>query len=278
MKKGWMEGKRGVIMGLANEYSLAYGISKYLYQEGAKLAFTYQGDAIYKRIKPIAKSFNSDVLFPCDVSDSKDIKKVFKNIKESWGSIDFVLHSIAFAEKDDLKGRYIDTPRENFLKSLDISCYSFTKICKEAAPLMINGGAFLTLSYYGAEKVIPHYNIMGVAKAALEASVKYLAVDLGSLNIRVNALSAGPAKTLASSAIGDFKYILKWNCYNSPLKRNTTLDDVGRAGFYLLSDLSSGVTGEVHHVDSGYHVVGMKSADAPDLTVQKSCSNDPKKA
>lgn len=262
-----MQGKRGVILGLANEYSLAWGISKMLVAQGAKLAFTYPSDAMKKRVIPLAESLGSAICVPCDVSKEGEIEAAFAEIKKEWGTIDFVLHSLAFSDKEELKGGYIDTSRANFLNSLDISCYSFTNVCRVAANMMNPGGAFLTLTYYGAEKVMPHYNVMGVAKAALEASVRYLSVDLGARNIRVNALSAGPAKTLASSGIGDFRYILQWNQYNAPLKRNITLDDVGGAGLYLLSSLSSGVTGEIHHVDAGYHVVGMKAVDAPDITV-----------
>jgi len=263
----FMKGKRGVIMGLANDHSLAWGISKALAEQGAELAFTYQTESLFKRVQPLATQLNSDCLIQCDVSQSGQVAEAFEKIGQKWGSIDFVLHSLAYSDKEELKGKYVATSRANFLNSLDISCYSFTEVCREASKYMPNGGAFLTLTYYGAERVMPHYNVMGVAKAALEASVRYLAVDLGGQNIRVNALSAGPAKTLASSGIGDFRYILKWNQYNSPLKRNITLEDVGGAGLYLLSQLSSGVTGEVHHVDAGYHVVGMKAVDAPDISV-----------
>lgn len=262
-----MQGKRGVVMGLANDHSLAWGISKALAQQGAELAFTYQVEALKKRILPLAEMLGSDFCIPCDVSQSGHIEKAFTEVSKKWPKIDFVVHSLAFSDKEELKGQYLDTSRSNFLNSLDISCYSFTEICREASKLMTDGGSFLTLTYYGAERVMPHYNVMGVAKAALEASVRYLAADLGGKNIRVNAISAGPAKTLASSGIGDFRYILKWNQYNAPLKRNITLEDVGGAGLYLLSSLSSGVTGEVHHVDAGYHVVGMKAVDAPDISV-----------
>jgi enoyl-[acyl-carrier protein] reductase I len=261
-----MAGKRGVIMGLANDHSLAYGITKALAEHGAEIAFTYQSDTLAKRVAPLAASFGSDFLIECDVSKEGHIKTAFEKIKEKWGTIDFVVHSLAYSDKDELKGQYLSTSKANFLNSLDISCYSFTEICREGSAIMNEGGAFLTLSYYGAEKVMPHYNVMGVAKAALEASVRYLAVDLGGRNIRVNAISAGPVKTLAASGIGDFHHILKWNLYNSPLKRNTSQDDLGGAGLYLLSHLSSGVTGEIHHVDSGYHVVGMKAVDAPDIS------------
>ncbi|MCX7337960.1 MAG: enoyl-ACP reductase FabI [Alphaproteobacteria bacterium] len=262
-----MQGKRGVIMGVANDLSLAWGISKALASQGAELAFTYQSDALLKRITPLAESLGSDTVLQCDVTQEGQVAQTFSEIGKKWGTIDFVVHSLAFADKEELKGRYADTSRSNFLNSLDISCYSFTEVCREASKLMPDGGSFVTLTYYGAERVMPHYNVMGVAKAALEASVRYLAVDLGGQNIRVNALSAGPVKTLAASGIGDFRYILKWNQHNSPLKRNTTLEDVGGAGLYLLSNLSSGVTGETHHVDSGYHVVGMKAVDAPDISI-----------
>lgn len=262
-----MVGKRGLIMGMANDHSLAWGISKALSEAGAELAFTYQVDSLHKRIAPLAASLNSDILIQCDVSEDNSIPKAFEQLRTHWDSIDFVVHSLAFADKNELKGGYIDTSRANFLNSLDISCYSFTETCREAAKMMNDGGSFLTLTYYGAEKVMPHYNVMGVAKAALEASVRYLSVDLGGRQIRVNAISAGPAKTLAAAGIGDFRYILKWNQYNSPLKRNITLEDVGGSALYMLSDLSKGVTGTVHHVDSGYHVVGMKAVDAPDISV-----------
>lgn len=264
-----MRGKKGLIMGIANEHSLGFGIAKMLFEHGAQLAFTYQNDILLKRISPIASSFGSSLLIPCDVSSDDSIPQTFEKIRNEWGELDFVVHSLAFSDKEELKGRYINTSKQNFSSSLAISCYSFTQVCREASPLMKRGGSFLTLTYYGAEKVMPHYNVMGVAKAALEASVRYLAVDLGGQNIRVNALSAGPIKTLAASGIGDLRYILKWNLYNAPLKRNVTIHDVGGAGLYLLSDLSSGVTGEVHHVDAGYHVVGMKAVDAPDISVVK---------
>jgi enoyl-[acyl-carrier protein] reductase I len=265
-----MEGKRGLIMGLANDYSLAWGISKALAEHGAELAFTYQTDGLKKRIVPLAESLGSNFLLPCDVSEPNAVSTTFQDLAKKWPTIDFVVHSLAFSDKEELKGKYVNTSRANFLNSLDISCYSFTEVCREASALMPHGGSLLTLTYYGAEKVMPHYNVMGVAKAALEASVRYLAVDLGDCNIRVNAISAGPVKTLAASGIGDFRYILKWNQYNSPLKRNITIEDVGGSALYLLSNLASGVTGEVHHVDCGYHVVGMKSVDAPDITVEKS--------
>ncbi len=262
-----MAGKRGIIMGVANDRSLAWGIAQQLHEQGAEIAFTYLGDALKKRVEPLAKSLGFDVILPCNVSEESDIKAVFQSLKEKWGKIDFVVHAIGFSDKNELKGSYSNTSRDNFLMTLDISCYSFTAIAREAAPLMSEGGSLLTLTYYGAEKVVPHYNVMGVAKAALEASVRYLAVDLGAQNIRVNALSAGPVKTLAASGIGDFRYILKWNELNSPLKRNIGIDEVGKSALYLLSDLSSGVTGETHHVDCGYHTVGMKAPDAPDIAL-----------
>jgi enoyl-[acyl-carrier protein] reductase I len=263
---GLMAGKKGLIMGVANDRSIAWGIAKQVADAGAELAFTFQGEALQKRVVPLAQSVGSDLVLPCDVTDDASMDAVFKTLGERWGKLDFVLHAIAFSDKDELKGQYLDTSPGNFAKSLDISCYSFTAVARRAADLMTGSGSLLTLSYHGAEKVIPHYNVMGVAKAALEASVRYLAVDLGGRNIRVNAISAGPMKTLAASGIGDFRYILKWNEYNSPLKRNVTLEDVGKSGLYLLSDLSSGVTGEIHHVDCGYHVVGMKAVDAPDIS------------
>jgi enoyl-[acyl-carrier protein] reductase I len=262
-----MQGKRGLIMGLANDHSLAWGISQALHQQGAQLAFTYQSELMRKRVEPLAQSLDSTLLYECDVSQDGHVKRVFDEIGRTWGKIDFVLHSLAFANKENLNGHYYDISRQDFAMAMDVSCYSFTQVCREAAPLMNEGGALLTLTYYGAEKVMPHYNIMGVAKAALEASVRYLAMDMGQQGVRVNALSAGPAKTLAASGIGDFRYILKWNQYNSPMRRNITLEDVGGSGLYLLSPLSSGVTGEIHHVDAGYHVVGMKCTDAPDISV-----------
>ena len=267
MTKGIMEGKRGLIMGVANDKSLAWGIAHNLYKQGAELAFTYQGEILEKRVRPLAESVGSDFIIPCDVSNEENLDETFEALSKRWGKIDFVLHAIAFSDKEELKGPYFDTSKKNFTMALDISCYSFTSVCRRALPLMSEGGSLLTLSYYGAEKVMPHYNVMGVAKAALEASVKYLAVDLGKYNVRVNALSAGPARTLASSGIGDFNYILKWNQYNSPLRRNVLLDEVGKSGLYLLSDLASAVTGEIHHVDCGYNVVGMKSIDAPDISI-----------
>jgi enoyl-[acyl-carrier protein] reductase I len=262
-----MAGKKGLIMGVANERSIAWGIAKTVSAHGAELAFTYQGEALEKRVRPLAASINSGVVFPCDVADSATLDALFRALGERWGGLDFVVHAIAYSDKEELKGRYLDTSPDNFARTMQISCYSFTDVCRRAAALMTGGGSLLTLSYFGAERVMPHYNVMGVAKAALEASVRYLAEDLGKHRIRVNALSAGPMKTLASSAIGDFRYILKWNEYNSPLRRNVTLDDIGGAGLYLLSGLASGVTGEIHHVDCGYNVVGMKAVDAPDISV-----------
>lgn len=264
-----MKGKRGLIMGVANDKSLAWGITEHLAAQGAEIAFTYQGEALEKRVRPLAQSIGSDTLLECDVTDHASIDAVFETLEKKWGSLDFVVHAIAYADKNELKGKYVDTTLPNFLNSMNISCYSFTAVAKRAYPLMKNGGSMVTLSYLGAERVVPHYNVMGVAKAALEASVRYLAVDLGEYNIRVNALSAGPVRTLAAAGIGDFRYILKWNEYNSPLRRNTTLGDVGGAGLFLLSDLGSGTTGECLHVDSGYHVVGMKRPDAPDISINK---------
>ena len=262
-----MQGKRGLIMGLANDKSLAWGIAKHLADHGAQLAFTYQGEALGKRVKPLAKQLGSDITLECDVSDMDALDATFDALKQRWDTLDFVVHAIGFSDKSELRGKFVDTSLDNFLVTMNISAYSFVAVTKRAAEMMPEtGGSILTLTYYGAEKVMPHYNVMGVAKAALETSVRYLANDLGSRNIRVNAISAGPVKTLAASGIGDFRYILKWNEYNSPLRRTTTLDDVGGSGVYFLSDLSSGVTGEVHHVDSGYHVVGMKQVDAPDIS------------
>ena len=257
-----MAGKRGLIMGVANDRSIAWGIASAVSAQGAELAFTFQGEALAKRVRPLAESVGSDIVLPCDVTDDASIDAVFAEIEARWGGLDFLVHAIAYSDKEELKGKYVDTSRDNFVKSLDISCYSFTALARRAVPLMNDGGSLLTLTYCGAERVMPHYNVMGVAKAALEASVRYLAADLGEQNIRVNAISAGPIKTLAASAIGDFRYILKWNEYNSPLHRNVDTDQVGGAALYLLSDLSSAVTGEVHHVDSGYHVVGMMSTQA----------------
>lgn len=264
---GLMAGKRGLIMGLANQKSIAWGIAQACAEQGAELAFTFQGEALEKRVRPLAASVGSDIVVPCDVTDFDSIDATFATLEEKWGKLDFVLHAIAFADKSELDGRYVDTTFGNFQMSMNISCYSFTAVAQRAEKMMTDGGSLLTLTYYGAEKVMPHYNVMGVAKAALETSVKYMAMDLGPKNIRVNSLSAGPMKTLAASGIGDFRYILKWNELNSPLRRNVSQDDVGKSGMYLLSDLSSGVTGECHHVDCGYHVVGMKAEDAPDIDV-----------
>ena len=263
---GLMHGKRGLIMGLANDKSLAWGIAKKLAEHGAELAFSYQGDALKKRVEPLAAQLGSDFVFECDVSDMTALDAAFDTLKSRWETLDFVVHAIGFSDKSELRGHYLDTSLDNFLMTMNISAYSLVAVSKRAVEMMPeSGGSIITLTYYGAEKVIPHYNVMGVAKAALETSVQYLANDLGPRNIRVNALSAGPVKTLAASGIGDFRYILKWNELNAPLRRNITIDDVGGAGLYLLSDLSSGVTGEVHHVDAGYHLVGMKQEDAPDI-------------
>ncbi|HXP29641.1 MAG TPA: enoyl-ACP reductase FabI [Stellaceae bacterium] len=265
--KPLMAGKRGLIMGVANDRSIAWGIAKAVHAQGAELAFTHQGESFAKRVRPLAESVGSSLVIDCDVGDEVSVAAVFETLGRAWQRLDFLVHAIAYSDPNELKGRYVDTSRANFLRTMEISCYSFTDLCRRAAPLMSDGGSLLTLSYLGAERVMPHYNVMGVAKAALEASVRYLAVDLGGQNIRVNAISAGPIKTLAASGIGDFRYILKWNQYNSPLKRNVSIEEVGSAGLYLLSDLGAGVTGEVHHVDCGYHVVGMKAVDAPDISV-----------
>jgi enoyl-[acyl-carrier protein] reductase I len=262
-----MQGKRGLIMGLANDRSLAWGIARKLAEQGAQLAFSYQGEALEKRVRPLAEQLGSDTLIDCDVSDMASLDRTFAVLAAKWPTIDFIVHAIGFSDKNELRGRYADTSLDNFLMTMNISVYSFVAVAKRAAAMMPNGGSLLTLSYYGAEKVIPHYNVMGVAKAALETSVQYLAVDLGRDNIRVNAISAGPIKTLAASGIGDFRLILKWNELNAPLKRNVTIEDVGGAGLYLLSDLASGVTGETHHVDAGYNVIGMKAEDAPDISL-----------
>ncbi|WP_315785925.1 MULTISPECIES: enoyl-ACP reductase FabI [unclassified Bradyrhizobium] len=267
---GLMQGKRGVVLGVANNRSIAWGIAKAARAAGAEIALTYQGDALKKRVEPLAAEFGGLVLGHCDVTDPATVDAVFDVLKEKWGKIDFVVHAIAFSDKDQLDGRYIETTQDNFSKSMLISCYSLTAIAQRAEKLMTDGGSIITLTYYGAEKWMPHYNVMGVAKAALEASVRYLAADLGEKNIRVNAISAGPIKTLAASGIGDFRYILKWNEYNAPLRRTVTIDEVGDSALYLLSDLSRGVTGEVHHVDSGYHVVGMKRPEAPDISLSNS--------
>lgn len=260
-----LRGKRGLIMGVANAKSLAWGIAQYASAQGAELAFTYQGDALKKRVEPLAESLGHPITLPCDVTNTASLDETFSTLADKWGRLDFVVHAIAYSDKNQLTGKYIDTSLDNFLMTMDISCYSFTAVAKRASALMTDGGSLITLTYAGSERVMPHYNVMGVAKAALEASVRYLAVDLGNQNIRVNAISAGPVRTLAAAGIGDFRYILKWNEYNSPLKRNTTLADVGGAGVFLLSELGSGTTGEVLHVDSGYHVVGMKAIDAPDI-------------
>ncbi|MFL0672347.1 MAG: enoyl-ACP reductase FabI [Erythrobacter sp.] len=265
---GLMAGKRGLIMGLANDKSLAWGIAKKLAEQGAELAFSYQGEALAKRVIPLAQQLGSDFTFECDVSDMASLDAAFATLQARWDSLDFVVHAIGFSDKNELRGKYVDTSLENFLLTMNISAYSLVAVTQRAAAMMPeSGGAILTLSYYGAEKVVPHYNVMGVAKAALETSVKYLANDLGPRNIRVNAISAGPIKTLAASGIGDFRYILKWNELNAPLRRNVTIEDVGGAGLYLLSDLASGVTGETHHVDAGYHIIGMKQEDAPDIAL-----------
>ncbi|MGV6810702.1 MAG: enoyl-ACP reductase FabI [Brevirhabdus sp.] len=261
-----MSGKRGLIMGLANDKSIAWGIAKALADQGAELAFSYQGEALKKRVGPLAEQVGSDFVVECDVNDEASVDALFAEIESRWGKMDFIVHAIGFSDKGELRGRYVDTTRGNFLTSMDISVYSFTAVVQRAEKLMTDGGSCLTLTYYGAEKVMPHYNVMGVAKAALEASVRYLAEDLGKKGIRVNAISAGTIKTLAASGIGDFRYIMKWNEYNSPLRRTVSQDEVGKSALYLLSDLGSGVTGEVHHVDAGYHVVGMKAVDAPDIS------------
>jgi enoyl-[acyl-carrier protein] reductase I len=264
-----MQGRRGLIMGVANDRSIAWAIARACAAQGAELAFTYQGEALEKRVRPLAASVGSDFIVPCDVASDDDMDAAFGAVEERWGKLDFFVHAVGFADKQYLRGRFLDTPREAFLQALDISCYSFAATGRRAAALMSEGGSLLTLSYLGAEKWVPHYNVMGVAKAALEASVRYMAADLGPDGIRVNAISAGPIKTLAASGIGDFRYILKWNQYNAPMERNVTLEEVGGAGLYLVSPLSTGVSGEVHHVDCGYHIVGMKNPDAPDLTIEK---------
>ncbi len=266
MSSQLMAGKRGLIMGLANNKSIAWGIARALADAGADLAFSYQGEALKKRVGPLAAQLGSDIVLPCDVSEEASIDDLFDALRARWDSLDFVVHAIGFSDKNELRGRYVDTTRENFRMSMDISVYSFTAVMQRAEKMMKNGGAALTMTYYGAEKVMPHYNVMGLAKAALEASVRYLAEDLGKDGIRVNAISAGPIKTLAASGIGDFRYIMKWNQYNSPLRRTVTIDDVGGAALFLLSDLGAGVTGEVVHVDAGYHAIGMKAVDAPDIT------------
>ena len=272
MSTNLMKGKRGLIMGLANDKSIAWGIAKACAEAGADLAFSYQGEQLKKRVDPLAAQLGSKLVVECDVSDEASMDQLFETLKAEWGNLDFVVHAIGFSDKNELRGRYVDTSRANFNMSMDISVYSFTAVCQRAAAMMNEGGSLLTLTYYGAEKVMPHYNVMGLAKAALEASVRYIAEDLGKDGIRCNAISAGPVKTLAASGIGDFRYIMKWNEYNSPLRRNVTTDDVGRSALYLLSDLGSGVTGEVLHVDAGYHAIGMKAVDAPDIT--KVSNND----
>src|ERR1700754_581730 len=264
---GLMQGKRGLIMGLANDKSLAWGIAKMLREHGAELAFSYQGEAILKRVKPLAEKLGSDLLIDCDVADMDALDTAFDTLKATWPTIDFVVHAIGFSDKSQLRGRYYDTTLDNFLMTMNISAYSLVAVAKRAREMMPEGGSILTLTYYGAEKVIPHYNVMGIAKAALETSVKYLAVDLGPEKIRINGISAGPIQTLAARGIGDFNYILKWNELNSPMRRTVTIEDVGGAGLYLLSDLASGVTGEIHHVDAGYNVIGMKGGDAPDIAL-----------
>ncbi|MDJ0512012.1 MAG: enoyl-ACP reductase FabI [Methyloceanibacter sp.] len=264
-----MAGKRGIVFGVANNRSIAWGITKAVVAQGAEVALTYQGEALKKRVGPLAEQVGAKLVLPCDVTDTASMDAVFAAVDKEWGSLDFIVHAVAFSDKDQLDGRYVDTTEDNFAKTMNISCYSLTAMAKRAEPLMKDGGSIVTLTYYGAEKVMPHYNVMGVAKAALETSVQYLAADLGKNNIRVNAISAGPIKTLAASGISDFRYILKWNEYNSPLRRTVTIEDVGGGGVYLLSDLSAGVTGEVLHIDAGYHVVGMKNEDAPDISVAK---------
>ena len=269
MSTGLMAGKRGLIMGLANDKSIAWGIAQQLAAHGAEIAFSYQGDALKKRVEPLIASIGMSEMVECDVASEESMDALFAQLAAKWGKIDFLVHAIGFSDKNELRGRYVDTSRQNFLMTMDISVYSFTAVCQRAAAMMNEGGSLLTLTYYGAEKVMPHYNVMGVAKAALEASVRYLAVDMGGRGIRVNAISAGPIKTLAASGIGDFRYILKWNEYNAPLKRTVSIEEVGKSALYLLSDLSTGVTGEIHHVDSGYHTIGMKAVDAPDISVVK---------
>ena len=264
---GLMKGRRGLIMGLANDRSLAWGISKALAEQGAELAFSYQGEALEKRVRPLAAQLGADFLVECDVADMAHLDRAFATVAARWPTIDFVVHAIGFSDKNELRGKFVDTSLENFLLTMNVSAYSFVAMARRARAMMPEGGSLLTLSYYGAEKVVPHYNVMGLAKAALETSVKYLAMDLGPERIRVNAISAGPIKTLAASGIGDFRYIMKWNEYNSPLRRNVTIEDVGGAALYLLSDLASGVTGEIHHVDAGYNVIGMKAEDAPDIAL-----------
>jgi enoyl-[acyl-carrier protein] reductase I len=264
-----LAGKRGLVLGVANNRSIAWGITKAAHDNGAEIALTYQGEAIKKRVEPLAAEIGSKLVFPCDVTDEASVEAVFAKLEQAWGGMDFLVHAVAFSDKEELDGRYVDTSKDNFVQTMLVSCYSFTALARRAEKLMPNGGSLLTLTYYGAEKVMPHYNVMGVAKAALEASVRYLAADLGKNNIRVNAISAGPIKTLAASGIADFRYILKWNEYNSPLRRTVTIEDVGGGALYLLSDLGRSVTGEILHIDAGYHVVGMKNEDAPDISVAK---------
>ncbi|MCT4609091.1 MAG: enoyl-ACP reductase FabI [Pelagimonas sp.] len=266
MSNQLMAGKRGLIMGLANDKSIAWGIAKACADAGAELAFSYQGESLLKRVGPLAGRLGSEIVLPCDVSDESSVEALFDSLKAEWDSLDFIVHAIGFSDKNELRGRYLDTSRDNFMMTMDISVYSFTSVMQRAEKMMKNGGSALTLTYYGAERIMPHYNVMGVAKAALESSVRYLAEDLGRDGIRVNAISAGPIKTLAASGVGDFRYIMKWNAHNSPLRRNVTIEDVGNSALYLLSDLGAGVTGETHHVDAGYHVVGMKAVDAPDMS------------
>lgn len=272
-----MAGKKGLVMGIANDRSIAWGIAKALHQHGATMGFTYQGEALEKRIKPLAQELGVKLVEPCDVTSAESMDALFARVEKDWGKIDFLVHAIAFSDKDQLKGRYVDTTAENFAMTMNISCFSFTALAQRAARLMTDGGSMVTLTYYGAERVIPHYNVMGVAKAALEASVRYLAADLGNQNIRVNAISAGPIRTLAASGIGDFRYTMKWNEYNAPLKRNVTIEDVGGSALYLLSDLGAGVSGEVHHVDAGYHTVGMMATDAAPKLVELLKNFDPDK-
>ena len=276
-QNNFLKGKRGLIMGVANDRSIAWGIAEAAAQSGAELAFTYQGEALEKRVRPLAEKIGAKIVVPCDVTDETSVDAAFKAIEDEWGGLDFVVHAIAFSDKNELDGLYLDTSRENFARTMDISVYSFTSVAQRAVPLMKEGGSLITLTYYGAERVMPHYNVMGVAKAALEASVRYLAADLGPKNIRVNAISAGPIKTLAASGIGDFRYILRWNELNAPLKRNVTIEDVGRAGLFLLSDLGSGVTGETLHVDAGYHTVGMLAVDSVGETAELLQQMAPKK-